>query len=306
MLVSIIGSNGLLSRYISTYCEFNKIEINFFGRQEPFDDYFSKFFKIDLLNESLDFSKLSKSDVIIYAAGAGIQSNKDQNSEEIFLLNSSLPITIIRELENLKFNGVFITFGSYFEIGVNDKNILFDEHMLISSANNVINDYSSSKRTLTKFLSTIDCSFISYHFILPTIYGEIESKHRLIPYTLNALRNKEDLNFTVGNQVRQYIYAGEIPQIIFQSINCNLESGIYNISGKETLSVKQLVEIIHIKMRLPMSDKIFGTASRADTGMINLQLDGSLLRKIISFEPQIKIIDVLDKYLIAFEKEQKL
>ena len=196
----------------------------------------------------------------------------------------------------MKFNGVFLTFGSYFEIGVNDKNILFNEQMLISSTNNVINDYTSSKRTLTTFLSKIDWSFTIYHFILPTIYGELESKHRLIPYTLNALRNKEDLNFTAGNQVRQYIYAGEIPQIIFQSINCNLESGIYNISGKETLTVKQLVEIIHLKMRLPMSDEIFGKANRADTGMINLQLDGSLLRNKISFEPQINIIDVIDKY----------
>jgi hypothetical protein len=296
MLVSIIGANGLLSRYISSFCNINKIEINIFGRQEPIDSYFSNFFKIDLLNESLDFIKLLKSDVIIYAAGAGIQSNKDQKLDEIIFLNSSLPISIIKELENLKFNGVFITFGSYFEIGVNDNNILFNEQMLISSTNNVINDYTSSKRALTTFLSKIESSFTSYHFILPTIYGEIESKHRLIPYTINALRNKEDLNFTAGNQVRQYIYVGEIPHIIFQSINCNLESGIYNISGKETLTVKQLVEIIHLKMRLPMSDEIFGKANRADTGMINLQLDGSLLRNKISFEPQINIIDVIDKY----------
>ena len=296
MLVSIIGSNGLLSRSISSYCNVNNIEINIHGRQDPIDVDFLQFFKVDLLNEALNFQILSKSDVIIYAAGAGIQSNKKQNTEEINFLNSTLPISILTELENFNFNGVFITFGSYFEIGVNDKNIMFDEEMLIKSDNEVLNDYSSSKRKLTSFLSRHKGSFKNYHFVLPTIYGEIESNHRLIPYTINSLMKKEDLNFTSGNQVRQYIYVNEIPHILFLSIESNLVSGVYNISGMETLTVKQLVEIIHLKLDKPMSEEIFGKANRADTGMINLQLDGSLLREKINFEPEIQIIDVIDKY----------
>ncbi len=296
MIVSIIGSNGLLSRTFSNYCHKNDIVLKIYGRQVPVGDRYSKFVQVDLIKDKLDFVTLSESDVIIYTAGAGIQSNVFHSSEDIELLNTIVPISIFNELNKLNFKGILVTFGSYFEIGVNNQDILFDEEMVIHSIYDSVNDYTTSKRKLTSFIACHKFSFTNYHFILPTIYGEIESRHRLIPYTIDSLRKNDDLNFTSGNQVRQYIYVGEIPQIIFQSIKYKLEKGIYNISGRETLTVKQLVELIHSTLGKPLNDEIFGTAKREDTGMMNLQLDGSLLRNKIYFEPVVRIVDIINMY----------
>lgn len=296
MLVSILGSNGLLSNSIAKFCNNKNIEINIYGRSEPLGVTYSKFKQIDFIKNEIDYSDLLKSDLIIYAAGAGIQSNVNEQSDLIHFLNVDLPITILKKLNELKFLSHFITFGSYFEIGTNKKNILFTEDMILSSTNEVLNDYSVTKRLLSSFLSSFKGSFTNHHYILPTIYGENESNHRLIPYTINSLKNNEKLNFTSGNQVRQYIYVNEISSIIFKSINSKLKSGIYNIAGNETLTVKELVNIIYAKLGVILSDDVFGKVKRLDSGMLNLQLDGSLLSQEIDFVSSVKISDIIDKY----------
>jgi hypothetical protein len=296
MLVSILGSNGLLSHSIARYCNKRNIKINIYGRSKPLGVKYSKFYQIDFTKNEIDYIDLLKSDLIIYASGAGIQSNLNEQPDLINFLNVDFPIIILKKLNKLKFLGHFITFGSYFEIGINNKNILFTEEMILSSSNEVLNDYSVTKRLLSSFLSSFKGSFINYHYILPTIYGENESNHRLIPYTINSLKNNKKLNFTSGNQVRQYIYVNEIPNIIFKSINSKLKSGIYNIAGNETLTVKELVNIIYSKLGETLSDNVFGKAKRLDSGMLNLQLDGSLLSQEIDFVSSVKIFEIIDKY----------
>ena len=296
MIVSVLGSNGMLSKAIVSYCNNFNIDLVIYGRSIPYDSQYIKFHNVDFVNEEIDYSELMKSNLIIYAAGAGIQSNEQQQPDIIHFMNVSFPISILNKLNELNYVGYVVTFGSYFEIGDNQENILFNEEMVVSSSNKVVNDYSVTKRLLTNFISSFRGSFTNYHYILPTIYGENESKHRLIPYTINSIRNNEDIKFTSGNQVRQYIYVDEIPHILFKSIVCKLNSGIYNISGSETLTVRQLVEIIYSKLGLVLSEDLFGKVTRVDSGMLNLQLDGSILKKKINFESSVKISEVIDKY----------
>jgi nucleoside-diphosphate-sugar epimerase len=132
---------------------------------------------------------------------------------------------------------------------------------------------------------------------LPTIYGENEAEHRLIPYTIKAIRNNEKLNFTSGDQIRQYIYVDDVACIIFKSVEIGLESGIFNIAGNETLSVREVVGIIIDNLGITLSDDVFGKVKRTDTNMQNLQLDGSRLNQQISLKGAVRIADVIDKYI---------
>jgi nucleoside-diphosphate-sugar epimerase len=130
---------------------------------------------------------------------------------------------------------------------------------------------------------------------LPTIYGEKEAQHRLIPYTIAAIKNNQPMQFTRGLQIRQYLYAGDIPAIVFDLILLG-KKGVFNISGTETYSVREIVEIIYKFYGLEISEELFGKAERADVGMSNLQLNDSLLKSLLPSAKYTLFYDSLKYY----------
>lgn len=118
----------------------------------------------------------------------------------------------------------------------------------------------------------------------------------MIPYVINAIRNGEELHFTAGDQTRQYVHVSEVPRMLAQAFDKSLPSGLYNIQGKETVTVKEIVTEIHHAMGKEVPDGCFGSVQRADVGMKYLALDGKKLHDATGFEASIKITDVIDTY----------
>ncbi|MCX2582893.1 NAD-dependent epimerase/dehydratase family protein [Pedobacter sp. MR22-3] len=296
MNVSLIGTNGFMSNCIGKYCNEQGYFLDVYGRGEPKSHNYEQFFKLDLLSDNLRNQKFVNSDVVIYAAGGGIQFGLKEDVDAIYKLNVSVPISIFNILKDAGFNGTFITFGSYFEIGENIENISFAEQDLISTQLFAPTDYTISKRTLTRFFSSAHANFQFYHFILPTIYGENESKNRLIPYTLNSIYNNVEMKLTSGGQVRQYIYIFDAISLLFNSILANIESGIYNVPGIEEFSVKELVESLFNLADARVPEDIFGKTERADVGMKILKLNADKLLNCVKLKSETKIADVYQKY----------
>src|SRR4051812_30744983 len=127
MKVSIIGTNGLLGGHIGAYCNSISAEVISYGNTEPRKYKCSKFYPTNLLVDPIDILELSKSDIIVYASGAGIQSNANESFETIYKINSFVPIQICKHLSEADYRGTLITFGSYFEIGNNPTTHKFSE-----------------------------------------------------------------------------------------------------------------------------------------------------------------------------------
>ena len=71
---------------------------------------------------------------------------------------------------------------------------------------------------------------------------------------------------------------------------------MYNIEGKETLTVREIVTKIHHALGKEVPDGCFGTAERSDVGMKYLALEGQKLRESIGFEATIRIEEVIQQY----------
>lgn len=296
MKVSILGSNGFLSTAIAKYGIQNGWTIDVYGLDKPTEHTCHMFYQVDLMDKNLDCSSLIDSDLIVYAIGAGIQSNLNEGYNLIYNLNVTVPVQICNTLKKLGYQGRFVTFGSVFEMGETKEERFFSEEDIQSSTASCPNDYTVSKRMLTTFVSNYKHDFTHWHFYIPTIYGEGENPKRLIPYTIYALRNGEALHFTAGDQTRQYVHVSEIPKILDLAFHKDLPSGLYNIEGKETLTVKELVTLVHQKMGKEVPQDCFGTVQRADVGMKYLALNGKKLHEAIGFVATVKITDIIDKY----------
>ncbi len=296
MKVTILGTNGFLSRAIAVYCNSKGYPLNMYGLSEPKGHAYDTFHHINLMSEEPDYADLVQSDIIVYASGAGIQSNLKEENNLIYSLNVTVPIKICNALKAAGYKGCLITFGSVFEMGVTKEERFFTETDVLTSTCPAPNDYTVSKRMLSRFVDSYKHDFTHWHFYIPTIYGETENPLRLIPYTINAIRNNEPLHFTAGDQTRQYIYVDEVPRMIDMAYSKRLPSGIYNIEGKDTLTVREIVTTIHHHFGKAVPDDCFGSTQRADTGMKYLALDGTKLKEAIGFEATTSLTDVIGRY----------
>ena len=296
MKLSILGSNGFLSTAIAKYA--NKVgwTLDMYGLDEPLGHKYDKFVQCNLMDAELDCSPLVESDIIVYAIGAGIQANLKEGFNLIYNLNVTAPVTICNKLKELDYKGCFVTFGSVFEMGETKEAKFFTEEDVLTSIAPAPSDYVVSKRMLSRFVTSYKHEFTHWHFIIPTIYGPGENPKRLIPYTINAIKNGEVLHFTAGDQTRQYICVDEVPRLLDMAFVKKLPSGMYTIQGKETLTVKEIVELIHYELGKEVPDGCFGTEQRTDVGMKYLALDGKILNQNIGFMSQIQIIDMIANY----------
>lgn len=296
MKISILGCNGFLSTAIAKYANQKGWTLDMYGLDEPQGHRFDKFVQCNLMDAELDCSPLLDSDIVVYAIGAGIQANLKEGFNMIYNLNVTAPVTICNKLKELDFKGVFVTFGSVFEMGETKEEKFFTEEDVLTSTAPAPSDYVVSKRMLTRFVTSYKHDFTHWHFIIPTIYGAGENPKRLIPYVVNAIKNNEELHFTAGDQTRQYVHVSEVPQLLEKAFERKLPSGMYNIEGKETLTVKEIVKLIHKEFGKDVPEDCFGTVQRSDVGMKFLALNGDKLFKTIDFKAKIITRDVIDFY----------
>lgn len=296
MKISILGTNGFLSTAIAKYANEAGWTLDMYGLDEPIGHKYDHFYKVNLMDAELDCSGLVDSALIIYAIGAGIQANLKEGFNLIYNLNVTAPVTISNKLKELDYKGRFVTFGSVFEMGETKEERFFTEEDMLTSQCPAPNDYTVSKRMLSAFVSSYKHDFTHWHFFIPTIYGAGENPTRLIPYVINAIRNGKELHFTAGDQTRQYLHVSEVPRMLALAVEKNLSSGIYNIQGKETVTVKEIVTEIHHAMGVEVPEGCFGNIQRTDVGMKYLALDGKKLCEAIGFEASIQIVDVIETY----------
>lgn len=303
MKVVLLGSNGFLASQIGKYCNEYKFELIVYGKSIPIEYHYNEYINIDLLNNFPEIEKLLPSDVIIYAVGGGIQFHLKELHKKIYTLNLQIPVLFYRLLQENDFEGIFVSFGSYFEIGENSEFKKFTEIDIINNQSYLPNDYSISKFMLTNFIHRTIPNIKYYHFILPTIYGENESRLRLIPYTIDSIINNKSLELTSGEQIREYIYINNVVEIVFESVINRIPSDIYNIPPTETYSVKDLVTKIYKLMNAELPIGIFGLSKRVDEKMKILQIDGRKLRNLIKSYSKIHIEDILNKYIDKNEEK---
>ena len=296
MKISILGTNGFLSTAIAKYANEQGWFLSAYGLTEPIGYECDEFYKVNLLDTTIEVSRLLDEEVIIYAIGAGIQSNIKESADSIYTLNVLRPVLICNKLNELEYKGKFVTFGSYFELGDYSRQTPATEYDILRADALSPTRYVSSKRMLTRYISSYKHTFTHWHFILPTIYGVGENPNRLIPYTVNSIRTSEPMHFTSGEQIRQYIHVSEVAKILSLSISKELPSGIYNIAGKEILSVRQLVTQIFRSQHTTMPTNCFGDISRNDLSMRYLALDGEKLHHWLDYTDKSSLLQHINDY----------
>lgn len=113
MKISILGTNGFLSTAIARYSNLQGWDMDMYGLDEPVGHKYDNFYKVNLMDTDLNYNRLLTSDIIIYAIGAGIQSNLNEDYNLIYTLNVTVPVAICNKLKELDYEGRFVTLAVY-------------------------------------------------------------------------------------------------------------------------------------------------------------------------------------------------
>lgn len=302
MKIAIIGANGMLSVALTKYFYGRPdTTVVVYGLDEPQGYVCDSFTKVNLVTQTLDYEEVATADVVIYASGAGVQAALNTPSLLMYQLNVSAPVAITLGLKKVGFKGIFVSFGSYMEIGANDEEgKAFNEDEVVCSPLPATNDYALSKRLFGRYMRDFRADYTTYHFILPNMFSEDDLKPgtRLVPYTLKYLqdycngKNPEAPRFSAGTQTRQFITLEEMIQTVDKSIALNIESGLYCVGGGEYLSIRSLIERLFAIYKVPCKDEYFGKENRRDGDIRSLLISGNKLENAIQWLPNAKIEEI--------------
>lgn len=305
MNIAIIGANGMLSVAFTKYFYGRKdTKVSVYGLDAPQGYECDNFTQVNLVTQTLDYEEIAKADVVIYASGAGVQAALNTPSMLMYQLNVFAPISITQGLKKVGFKGIYVSFGSYMEIGVNDEEgKAFNEDEVVCSTLPVTNDYALSKRLYGRYMRDFNADFSFYHFILPNMFTEDDLKPgtRLVPYTLQYLqdycagKNPEPPKFSAGTQTRQFITLEEMIQTVDRSIISKIPSGLYCVGGGEFLSIRNLIERLFAIYNVQCKNDYFGQSVRRDGDIRSLRLNGEKLFKALRSQPNKNIEDIFKR-----------
>lgn len=295
MNVAIIGANGMLSMALTKffYAQPDTI-VDVYGLDAPKGYECTNFYQTNLLKDKLDYDKLILADVIVYASGAGVQAALKTDSSLMYALNVNVPIEMTIQLKKHGYQGTYVSFGSYMEIGLNNEDgKAFDEDEVVCSPLPVTNDYALSKRLYGRYMKDLIADYTHLHFILPNMFSEDDLKPgtRLVPYVLKYLqdykagRPTEAPSFSAGTQTRQYITLEEVMIVLNKALDKHIASGIYCIGGGEFFSIRNLIERLFKLYDVPCKDEYFGKEVRRDGDIKSLRINGGKLKAAIGFLP---------------------
>lgn len=291
----------MLSRGLTQMWMQEKHHVCAYGLEKPQGYECSEYIYCDLLKDDIDYDSLILSDLIIYAAGAGVQAALTTPSSLMYALNVLAPINITLELKKRSYCGIFVSFGTYMEIGLNDNmSHAFTEEEVVCSSLPVTNDYALSKRLFSRYMRDFKAVFTTWHFILPNMfsYSDREPGTRLIPYVLQYLdaykngENPDSPSFSAGTQTRQFILQEEIFYVLINSLSQRLPSGVFNVGGGEFCSIRKFIENLFTKADVPCRDEYFGQELRRDGDIRSLRIDGTKLERHIHYLPSTRMIDI--------------
>lgn len=302
MKIAIFGSNGMLSAALAKAFMVDGHTVEVYGRSAPKEYECSKFHSCDLLSDTLDYETLLQADMIVYGSGAGGQAELSTPATLMYSLNVTVPIDMTLQLKKREYKGIFVSFGSYMEIGLNEEDgHEFTEDEVVCSVLPATNDYALSKRLYSRYMNDFVSDYTHWHFILPNMfsYNDKKTGTRLIPYVLQYCREyKQGLNpqapsFSAGTQKRQYIFLEEIKDVLYKAVETKMSSGIYNIGGGEYRSIRSFIENIFAANGVPCKEEFFGKSVRRDGDVKSLRIDGSKLENAIHYLPTATMAQIL-------------
>ncbi|SMO61326.1 NAD-dependent epimerase/dehydratase family protein [Solitalea koreensis] len=220
-------------------------------------------------------------EVFIHSAWIGVEAHERDNIKtqikNIDFLTDLLEIA--KELKIRK----FVNLGSQAEYGC------IDGKVNESFNANPTTTYGSVKLASLEIFKTF-CIQHNINWVwlrLFSFFGEKECRNWLIPALIQRMQESNEMDFTPGLQKYAYLYVKDLGEITNRMISQPIDSGIYNVSSNQAITLKVLIEKIRDKIA-PTFKLNFGALSYRENQSMHIEGDSS---KLINQLGEIQLTD---------------
>ena len=225
--------------------------------------------------KTLDGKKLGKIDTVIHLASYGVNP-KDNDIDKMIESNISLTKDLILNLERVSCKNIIFT-GSGFEYGDKGKVKLKEDMEL-----NPFSLYGATKVSAfligKKLCESLGINYINLRLF--NIFGEYEGSNRLIPQIINNYLEGKELNFTAGNQVRDYLYIKDIIEVYEMILEKNIYNNeTYNVCSSEEVTIKEFITKVADTIGINKDSLNFGTIPSRKEEALYIVGDNSKLKR---------------------------
>ena len=301
-VILLTGATGFLGSQIADVLVNNDIQLVALKRKNS-DCYRCNSFKNKINWVDIDAEGYWKGKVInlrpthiIHCAWIGVEAHERNNIktqiQNISFLSDLLEISRVMKLIQ------FISLGSQAEYGILNSKVSED------SIVKPVSSYGATKVASQQILRTF-CNSNKIKWIwlrLFSFIGEYENKNWLIPSLIDNIIKGKVMDMTAGEQKYSYMFAKDFALIILKIINSNVESGVYNVSGDELISLKELVNLIGEKLNF--SPKInWGALPYRLNQSMHIEGNTSELKNQIGDYKLTSISNTLDRVIIHYNNK---
>lgn len=237
--------------------------------------FWKAFFDRENEVKTLDGKKLGKIDTVIHLASYGVNP-KDNDIDKMIESNINLTKNLILNLERVACKNIIFT-GSGFEYGDKGK-IKLKEDMEL----NPFSLYGATKVSAfligKKLCESLGINYINLKLF--NIFGEYEGSNRLIPQIINNYLEGKELNFTAGNQVRDYLYIKDIIEVYEMILEKNIYNNeTYNVCSSEEVTIKEFITKVADTIGINKESLNFGTIPSRKEEALYIVGDNSKLKR---------------------------
>ena len=237
--------------------------------------FWETFFDRENEVKTLDGKKLGKIDTVIHLASYGVNP-KDNDIDKMIESNINLTKDLILNLERVSCKNIIFT-GSGFEYGDKGK-IKLKEDMEL----NPFSLYGATKVSAfligKKLCESLGINYINLRLF--NIFGEYEGSNRLIPQIINNYLEGKELNFTAGNQVRDYLYIKDIIEVYEMILEKNIYNNeTYNVCSSEEVTIKEFITKVAYTIGINKNSLNFGTIPSRKEEALYIVGDNSKLKR---------------------------
>lgn len=291
--VLITGITGFLGSQIAQELNDKDFELIAIKRNSSDLSRCSEFSKnvnwIDLSNNWEEQIIDLKPKIIIHSAWEGVGAvDRDNWQVQMNNLQFTLKLLSIAKEVNVE---KFIGFGSQAEYGT-FSGIINEDYVINPKSAYGLSKYLCSE-TIKVFCEQNNIDW--YWLRLFSFFGEKEGNNWFIPTLIKNISENKPMDMTPGEQRYAYMYIGDLASIIVKLVKSSANSGIYNLSSKQSVSLKEIVEKI-INIIKPLNSQVnFGSLPYRDNQPMLIQGTVSKLEGEIGVFSETSIDDNLKK-----------
>lgn len=126
------------------------------------------------------------------------------------------------------------------------------------------------------------------------VFGEGENENRLVPKVVNTLKMNEEMTFSTGELIKDYMFAGDIAEAFVNFLNSNV-TGCVNICSGKPVKIKEIVGVIAAKMHKEHL-VTFIESEISDQPKIIVG-DNKRLKNEVGFTPRYSLKTAIDKLI---------